>query len=90
MLYLWPLETEKAKVDLEEETEIDFNFCKPHNEKCVYYCKEEGLGLCNKCKQETHHASPHHVHLVNELSKWVIDELYAKIDQTEGVRQLLK
>lgn len=50
------------------------NVCTAHKEKCVYFCKEDAIGMCNKCKQETHHASPHHVHLVSELSKWVIDE----------------
>lgn len=73
-----------------EEEERDYNVCKPHKEKCTYYCKEEGIGLCNKCKQETHHATTHHIHIVNELAKWVIDEYYNKIDQTEEVRQMLK
>lgn len=75
---------------LEEVETRDLNFCKDHNEKCVYFCKEWGKGLCNKCKQETHHATTHHLHLVNELSKFVIDEFYNKIDQTESIRQILK
>lgn len=84
------LEHVKVTDDSFEDTQKDYNFCKEHNEKWVYYCKEEGKGLCNKCKTETHHASTHHLHLVQELSKWVIDEFYTKIDQTENVRQMLK
>lgn len=56
----------------------------------MYYCKEEGIGLCNKCKIETHHATTHHLHLVNDLSKWVIEQFITKIDQTDEVRKILK
>ena len=56
----------------------------------MYYCKEEGIGLCNKCKIETHHATTHHLHLVNDLSKWVIEQFITKIDQTDEIRKILK
>lgn len=66
------------------------NFCKAHNEKCIFFCKEEAMGLCNKCKQETHHATTHHVHLVSELSKWVMEEFYKKMTEVEDIKQALK
>ncbi|CAI2359765.1 unnamed protein product [Moneuplotes crassus] len=85
--------TKEIKVPVEEEKKEevhDFNFCKAHKDKCVYYCKEEGIGLCNKCKQETHHSTTHHLHLVSELSQWILDQFISKIDETEDMRSALR
>ena len=37
-------------IDDDEHKETDPNHWEKHSQKCVYFCKEEGIGLCNKCK----------------------------------------
>ena len=73
--------------DLKQE---DLNMCEKHNERWVYFFFFLSKGLCNKCKKETHHSTTHHVHLVAELSKSILDDFYNKIDKGDNIRQQLK